>query len=371
MPGTVYLLGAGASHDATKNENYPLPLANQFFDNDRLLNFWPNYSLGIPKYSRSALHRILLQYFGADLRKGSSNLNIEEIYSFLESAPIIFSPRTVDYSTFIAARRELLEYIFSVIVLSETKSNNINLHSTIVKKLGLEDSIITFNWDCLIDHYLENNKIGQKLLNARRDLMHPLGYITKKKDFYEFATERLHGGQFIKLHGSVDYAICMDSNCIHYEVPLLLHSTEAGYSGHSCPSCGGKTDIFIVPPHIHKSYQPKRFLRLQVRTAAEKLSIAEKIVIIGYSFPEFDFQAKMMLRLQRREPWQVSDGSICHLKEIILVNPSVIDESWMKMTKDLLGMNNPKLSYGSKVNLAIYPSVEAFLDNEDFAERKN
>jgi NAD-dependent SIR2 family protein deacetylase len=90
------------------------------------------------------------------------------------------------------------------------------------------------------------------------------------------------GIPLIKLNGSLDWAVCSNDHLglLHYFV------RENTFSGRRCraPNCGSEIDPLIIMPHAsHASV----FARLW-QEAGQLIEKAERIVIIGYSFPHYD-----------------------------------------------------------------------------------
>jgi len=362
MPGKLYILGAGASHNDTKNGEFPSPLARQFFTKRLVEEYWPNYEgPRIPKFKDSSLHLILKHYFNADIFSENVDVNVEEVYSFIDSAPKVFSSSVLYKQVFLSARNELLHYIVNLFTLGLSDNKNLPLYNFISNNITDKDSILTFNWDCYLETQLENNKNCKKLLLSREKSMVPYLGTSSKFNYDDLYQDRIHGQQFLKIHGSIDSAICIDSSCIHYQYPFMLHPVETGIAPMSCPACGGSTEIFIVPPHMNKSYDTRRYLTLLARIAAEKISTASEIIIIGYSFPPFDLLANIMFRIGRLEYYQSKDLSM-HLEKITLVDHQVKNEEWVNKIKNLLGLDRQKTSFGHEINFEEFLNVEDYMD---------
>src|SRR5258706_14551661 len=121
MPGSVYILGAGASRADTKTAPLPMPLVNDFFTADYLNQHWypPNY--GNQTFTDSNLANILSHYFGLQFSivktaiKCSRPVNVEEGLTFLDNFENIYLATTYQKHIFLRAKEELLTYIHDVI----------------------------------------------------------------------------------------------------------------------------------------------------------------------------------------------------------------------------------------------------------------
>jgi len=91
----------------------------------------------------------------------------------------------------------------------------------------------------------------------------------------------------LKPHGSLDWAECVQCGLT---MRLFPHQEFDTYRKLTCPSCHGKTKPIIEMP----SETPSQLLRPvvdQTRTAIEQ---AEHLIVIGYSFPEYDLATREM-----------------------------------------------------------------------------
>lgn len=83
----------------------------------------------------------------------------------------------------------------------------------------------------------------------------------------------------LKLNGSLDWGICRKCQI------LKRYFEEVEYNGYGiCSKCGSNYDPFIVIPHNHDTDITK-ILRAE---AQDILANAKSIIIIGYSFPDYD-----------------------------------------------------------------------------------
>jgi hypothetical protein len=114
-----------------------------------------------------------------------------------------------------------------------------------------------------------------------------------------------------------------------------------------------------LPPHVHKTYRGSRYLRLLASVASKRLFQASEIVVIGYSFPAFDFEALSMFRASRLEPWELGESED-YLEQLVVVNPSVTSRRWVERLESLFGLDRAS-AHGRKVKLTTHKSVADYL----------
>ena len=170
------------------------------------------------------LNQYLDSMFKRNLTKGKLDINIEELLTYLEidiereKSAVLFQIREIIDNLI----RELLS------VLGNPLAGRAGEYSTLVGMLRPEDSVLTFNWDLLLD-----NDLGR--LQALSSPTPPLFSETHygKMLHYQMATGEgnLHepyfnlqpisclcsAGSFIKLHGSIDWSIAAKRIAVHSE----------------------------------------------------------------------------------------------------------------------------------------------------------
>lgn len=93
----------------------------------------------------------------------------------------------------------------------------------------------------------------------------------------------------VKLHGSLDWGICNKCNKLSLYFP---HMVAKNYFGEGWPpvcrvgKCNGIIEPYIFVPHQDQGDDER--INMLWDKAKEVLSQAQKITIIGYSFPEYD-----------------------------------------------------------------------------------
>jgi NAD-dependent SIR2 family protein deacetylase len=369
MPGTVFVIGAGASRAVTAYAELPTPLANEFFNEKYISQFWYANNFGM-EFIDSSLFFILRRYFSSEpdnlenKRPDFNNINVEEVYSFLHSFDKVFSGVSYRRNVFETARKQLHQYIIDVIRYTSWSFSDLTIIEKLISKLKPEDSLITFNWDTLIDQALERSKkaVAKNLLKTLMQSV--IVNHTPRTEDWDSRVRQLHSGRFIKLHGAINLTQCTNQKCFRHENPYVWKTSEETPAHWVCDECGSPTEEMILAPHGAKTYSSGRFFQQQANLAAEKLSIAQRIVIIGYSFPVFDIEARSMLRCSRIDD---EYGSEAHLSEVCIVDPRVIEKAYINSLSSLLGVDNFG-AHGHLVSLKLFASLDDYFAAKEYVD---
>ncbi|RRJ66066.1 hypothetical protein EHV15_26485 [Paenibacillus oralis] len=361
MAGKVYIIGAGASKNETLSLPISMPLANEFFQKVYIDNFWNHNEVN---FESSSLLKILVHYFNFNKDK-NFDVNIEEIYSFLETFlnSYKFQLNRIGKNTVENAKIELLQYVYDVIRFIPWNFEDSSFYNFLASNIDENDSIITFNWDTMLESALRKTKMGKRLLANQNYLLNPLlSSFSNQSNYEETAKQNLHKGYFLKLHGSINLALCTNDKCWHNSIPFRFSTREELPELWACHACGNPLRLFIMPPFIHKSYNLNRFFQLQANLAVEKLSIAEEVIIVGYAFPIYDIDVQTLFRVIKLGPSETSSNH--WLDKVTIVNPQIRNRSYISNIKNILGLNNAKETYGHKILLSLYDSIEKFLKDK-------
>ncbi len=144
-------------------------------------------------------------------------------------------------------------------------------------------TVISFNWDLILDHGLFDGPVGPAM--------------------YGVGSSKKQGPYLLKPHGSLNWYLGAQAQPIKDTKKVKIHngkgtSTEVWAF---LPPRDVKTSNqrlytpFIVPPTFNKDFSHPISTELW-RRCADVLSVAERIVILGYSLPEADLQAKFIFR---------------------------------------------------------------------------
>lgn len=100
----------------------------------------------------------------------------------------------------------------------------------------------------------------------------------------------------LKLHGSSNWAVCVNVNCRRVTVASLEASSVSKIETASCQNCGCSLEPLIVPPTWSKG-EHREPLQGVWQKAFNELMEARRWVIIGASLPETDQPLRYLLAL--------------------------------------------------------------------------
>lgn len=234
-------------------------------------------------------------------------LNIEEVFTFLDIGERMYARGTQYQRAFKTCRDELQEFVTSFLAIKSDGSHCEHLMD-IIDRLQPTDSIISFNWDTIADFTLQ--RVNGPAYAGYLDLM--MAEPLRVSDF-------LHRGVLLKLHGSLNWRVCLNPQC-RLRNKLRLGAQDGRLVRFvemcKCPACGNdRGRPFIVPPSSQKLIRRGTILHKLWLLAREQLQYCKRIVFIGYSFPTSDFYSEWLFR----QIYFTNGG----LPEIIVVNPAI------------------------------------------------
>jgi NAD-dependent SIR2 family protein deacetylase len=171
-------------------------------------------------------------------------------------------------------------------------------------------SIITMNWDSILEREIYKLCTRYNMSKTKVKIYPDLcfyDYCFNDSETHIVSTHikaRKHKNiKIMKLHGSINWLVC--TNCkriyVDYDDDIAIHelSTE-----HPCPQCGKEFSDEENIPQMHSILITPTFLKdlnnLQLKNiwhnAFMDLSEASKVVFIGYSFPDADFEMRYLLK---------------------------------------------------------------------------
>lgn len=156
------------------------------------------------------------------------------------------------------------------------------------KILSPEDTIITFNYDCVLDHHLK--RFGNGKWNARYGYgvnLGPRGSRFKGDKLWQPNRPAAKGETvlLLKLHGSL---LFRSPNADSKEYALVLKQRPYTFQGRGMR-------FTIIPPEYEKPYDIGMFRDIWNR-AFKALARAEHLVFVGYSLPATDAHATALFR---------------------------------------------------------------------------
>lgn len=302
----MYILGAGASIGA-----YRLPKYEDSFHDKRMLsgeNFFYDLHYSEKEFP-SGFHFINLlgaMYEGLDRllhqtykinsqisffdEKPWKGLNIESVFTHLDIGTKMYARGTAYRNVFVLAKESLIRYVTLALIM-RSSGQRCGYLSEIFSALSDRDTVVSFNWDTIADVTLE--------FLGKQHLDNYVGLITGNKKPTSLFTKPM----FLKLHGSLNWALCRNKRCSQQNKNIFINSdagkiSEVTLSNYQkCPECDSNLEINIIlllsdKVDIHK----KNLFSNQWNIARRKLQQTKKLVFIGYSFPATDSYAEWLFR---------------------------------------------------------------------------
>jgi hypothetical protein len=345
---TVWVLGAGAS---ASHSTGALPLLLQIPAKAKELGLLSRRFTGLNQLSTYIRKR-----FNAHLQRGP-RLNLEDVLTFLE-LDIAASPE----ASLIGAQAFLLRLIRNTIMACQKEiladvGDYVDLASRL--RASPIDSVVTFNWDTLLDDAMGRRT---KIHPERDRRLDPTGQYgrflqaftglgdgtIKGLDVPQPVTDWIDTeGVFLKAHGSVDWFHCTNQSCRNHG---RLFPVPDKKTVPLCGSCLERTAVVIVPPTLNKRLREVPSIRRIWNVAAREVSHAERLVIWGYSIPPTDYASSWLLRH--------SDAR--RLTELVVINPGLLKgKTSVSLNADFLRRYTTLVSKTVRLTL--------FYDYKDFA----
>lgn len=202
--------------------------------------------------------------------------------------------------TYKRAREDFLQVLVELL-REACSAQKCDYHRVLVEALRAGDSIISFNYDCLIDQTLADH--GRTY--GRWDPGVSYGYpVTGGEQFWGGRpTSRIERPiRLLKPHGSLNWRLLEKP-----DAATELRLRRDPYVG----SAEGR----VIPPIASKDIDPQPFLSVWAG-CRDALAAAQALVVVGYSASDADALAQALLRLEL-----ASDQSR-GLKALVLVDPA-------------------------------------------------
>jgi len=339
MANAVVILGAGSSAD------FGVPTLSTIFS-DRNAQAYLKQN--------SALHKMLNDLFweprGHDLASCDQSLNVEQMLTVLkdwEREPTIPSDsKPKDLANF---RRGL--YVLIQKAVFEDKSSkpmHLNPLIDICDKTFDHITWASFNWDCLFESsFWYRTPWG-------------LGPWTRNNPELAIPVANWHSGSsknlFLKLHGGINWWLIDDKvTYLPFSSGGPLQSKWENYDNDSTM----KDRPVILEPSFYK-YEDTSYKQLAPQWNAffQRLVVADCIIVVGYSLPEMDINARSRIitafQVNSKSKWLVVEPSevICNLYRRLLgrEHVMVLEQSLASFNNDILGHMQtafPEISFPS------------------------
>ena len=357
----VFIIGAGASKGHTNGD---FPVINEFFKVANKLNILSDGGKKI-KPGYEDLEKYVRENFNLNILK--KDINIEEVMTNLE-----IDIEKSDSYELIILRNKIINIIRETLnKLSKKPFSEDSEYNLFYKTINNNDTILTYNWDLLLD-----NVLGREIVVPDFSKIFEL----EKKDNLQYLVmwEKLTGirdltwgktdipyvnyqseGYYLKLHGSIDWAYCPNRDCGSYSKVFAVNQLD---KKHCCFECGSEVQYLIVPPVLNKDFRNIPFMKKVWNFARNEISMADEIIIWGYSLPPTDFYSKWLFH-------QVKEN----LKTVSIINPAcfkkVKREGKFKYQRNLQFLN-PLIEIfqhkTEKNKLEYYENFKDYYNNIDF-----
>jgi SIR2-like protein len=319
----VFIFGAGATRGGLKSQKIPPPIDTDFFSTARQIT-----GHGTQTLARKVLKSVW------ELYGKTQGIGLEYYYRDIETRANIgaFAKTANQPKNWTQNRKELEELIRRVFIQTSCGPGNpfkpipSSDHAGILQRVEDKDTLITFNYDLLIEESFPEN---MKLWSPINGYGLKVGGITL--DWCRKWLEKRHirNNQeskivLLKLHGSLNWTLNQNGTIKIKPRPYVVRTRNNKILSEK---------ILILPPAWKKAvnkYPYKHFWK-QARLKLEK---CRTLVILGYSLPETDLLAHALLAEVIRLR---STRNKC-LKALHLIDPNLeVREKFMDMFSPALG----------------------------------
>ncbi|MEG6513980.1 hypothetical protein [Desulforamulus ruminis] len=309
----VYVLGAGASAAYTGSFlGETSPVAKNFFQKAmRVMNIHQvkNRYFGDENLKYRHIFAFIEEFWGISKDKiARSDLDMEEVLTLLN---IELQEDTAGQGRLVQAYEEfllLMALTFDKILYGTPCPH----YQRIAESLQPEDTVISFNYELLMDYALLNRKDARVFWHTRDGYGIPCNNLqpsAREKEQGELWRHEATGPaqpssniQLLKLHGSLNWLYCPRCGRLftyqHDGVAgqSLIINGMANMLNCMTRNCCQRLSRVIIPPTLMKNYQSVPFIPKLWGQARRALEKASEIIIIGYSFPPTDFRSNWMFR---------------------------------------------------------------------------
>jgi hypothetical protein len=279
----VILFGAGATRGAFDYGDPPPPVDTDFFDIAARLS-----GRGTPRLAKKVLRDVWLLY------GRTSGVSLEAYYRDLETRELIgrFAKSGNRPKDWLARRGDLEELIRSVMIhttcdmtQSPIKARKSSLHLPILDRLKKDDTIITFNYDTVIEE-----SFGAQSLWTPDD-----GYgatvhgktLDWARTWFKGHTpgeQRKSRLPLLKLHGSLHWKLYGNKGVRMKPRPYVVRSRRSQLYVEK---------VSILPPGWNKQIDKNPYKQLW-RMARKQLEGCKSLAFVGYSMPDTDLLARAL-----------------------------------------------------------------------------
>jgi len=225
-----------------------------------------------------------LRYLYSNFRPPHTKLpNIEKLMSMME-AMVVFNERIRKKCLYpnkeIAKLKNALIMSICEYLRFQIEGANLSRLCDFVRLLAKNDTVLTFNWDTLLEHALEKNNIP----------------LNRNSGYWYLPIKPKARVTILKPHGSINW---FDRNQmpIRRQLSLVLGKNISVYR--DIGSSRNNVMPYIIPPTINKVFETKEIMKIW-KGVYRSLCRADEVFVIGYSFPLEDLHARFVFRTALR-----------------------------------------------------------------------
>lgn len=365
----IFILGAGASKAHTCDV---FPGIGEFFQRARDLNITCSNEHGLKiKEEYKALHDFIKKHFGLSVVKTTKNLDIEEILTYVEIAL-----QKNSSSALLSINEQLKGLIREVLIKLSHKISHRDpageSYNQFSDLLDHTDTVITFNWDLLLDNILMSQRGNPRNFTPTRRYADGIQYVNFRSlyagnsGFFDersmpaikqpYSQWEHSSGLYIKAHGSIDWYCCVNQSCRANNVLFIVDNPEIVYY---CAECHEQVVNVLVPPVLNKQMNTYSVIRSLWNTAAKEMQTVEHLIIWGYSLPATDYHSKWLLRQARHK----------HLKKLTIINPAILTKRKRGFTnykRNIVDMFKGQLDMSS---IELYETFSDYVSDIDVLDK--
>ena len=271
---TVFIAGAGCSRGTLDgHECLRPPIAKDFVTD--LKSRVPEWAVEYPEISK------VVEY----LKKTTQHIGLEELWTcidlhakFPEAFPIPWTPR----GQVVWELKRLLVRLYGRTcdaLADDVSESDCSTVAAIARRIETGDSLISFNYDTVVERVVKN--LSGKMLRHGKDL-------------------RPGTIRFAKPHGSASWIIRNLNYRLSDGEPIWDSVTEADVKLGTDPLLLGavplKSELIFEVQEYYRAIRVFEVIREQWRTLANAVATAERIVVLGYSFPKEDTYGRFFFR---------------------------------------------------------------------------
>ena len=229
----IFVLGAGSSISHTKGA---FPDIAGFLVKARKNHITVNET-GKLKVEYKDLSQFIQKMYGEILTSPSKRVDIEEVFTHVQFE--LVRNNSVYINNVSAQIKGLIQKVLLNLSamhggLQELDENS--EYSNFVDQLGSRDTVMTYNWDTLLDYFMKVERRGAPQIHnsEHRFLGNEMQSYGKKTSNIAPPYSSWDGksGFYLKMHGSIDWFSCTNKNCRAFGITYRLDEfKEQHYCG--------------------------------------------------------------------------------------------------------------------------------------------